>query len=439
MFMTVTKEMINFIENNPTAFHVVDSICNQLQKQGFERLYESNRWDIEKGGKYFVSRNGSSIIAFCVGKNIDDYSFNIIASHTDSPTFKIKENAELHVRNKYTKLNTEGYGGMICSTWLDRPLSVAGRILVRDSDNLIRTCLINVDRDLLVIPNVAIHMNRKINEGFEFNKQIDMLPLFCEGSEENGFMKMIASERSVDVNDIVGSDLYLYSRARASIWGKNNEFISCGRLDDQQCVFSSMKALIESDNSETINVMACFDNEEVGSSSKQGADSSFLYDVLKRVNGALGMNEEDYQKALAEGFMISADNAHAVHPNHPEYTDENNCNYMNEGIVVKSNAAQKYTSDGVSIGIVRELARRAEVPIQYFANRSDKAGGSTLGNISQSHVSIKCVDVGVPQLAMHSSYETAGVKDTLYMIKLMKELYCSRLCEKEDGIICIEK
>lgn len=438
MYQTLTKEMVSFIAKNPTAYHTVDTVRNILEQHGYHELLESHAWALQPGEKYYVCRNSTSIIAFQIGTDLSEYSFNIIASHTDSPTFKIKENAEISLGKKYTGLNTEGYGGMILSTWMDRPLSIAGRVLVKEDKGVIKSRLLNIDRDLLLIPNVAIHMNRQVNEGYAFNKQVDMLPLFGGEIEKGALKKLIAAELHVEEAQILGSDLFLYVREQPSIWGYQEEFVSSGRLDDQQCVFSSMKALLESHTERSINVMACFDNEEVGSGTKQGADSTFLSDVLQRVNKSLGKQEEDYLRALSSSFMMSADNAHAVHPNHPEHTDVNNCTYMNEGVVVKSHAGQKYTSDGMSIAIVRELAAQDNIPLQYFANRSDKVGGSTLGNISMAHVSMNCVDIGVPQLSMHSCYETAGTKDTYYMVELMKALYRSHFKETAYGTIQIE-
>ena len=387
---------------------------------------------MEQGKNYFVCRNDSSIIAFQLGTELEEYSFNIASSHTDSPVFKLKEKAELEVNGKYVKLNTEGYGGMICSTWLDRPLSIAGRVMVRQEDGGIATTLVDFDRDMVLIPNAAIHMNRQVNEGYNFNKQVDMLPLFA-GQEKGSLMALVAKELGVEESQILGSDLYLYNRDRPSVWGCNGEFMSSGRLDDQECAFASLQGFLGAVNPKSVNVLACFDNEEVGSGTKQGAASTFLQDVLRRINLSLGKGEEDYLRAIASSFMLSADNAHAVHPNHPEYTDANNCTYMNEGVVVKSHAGQKYTSDGMSIAVVKELAARAEVPLQYFANRSDKVGGSTLGNIAMAQVSMKAVDIGLPQLAMHSCYETAGVKDAWYMVKLMRELFTTHFQETAPG------
>lgn len=318
---------------------------------------------------------------------------------------------------------------MLCSTWFDRPLSIAGRVLVRDGDRYL-TKLINFDRDLVLIPNVAIHMNRAVNDGYAYNKQVDMLPLFGGSDSKVGDLnKLIAEKLNIDVENIYGSDLYLYNRMEPSIWGINEEFISCPQLDDLQCAYSSLQGFLKGYSAKSINVYACFDNEEVGSGTKQGAGSTFLQDVLKRVNNALGKSDEEYYRALASSFMLSADNAHAVHPNHPSKTDVNNCVYINEGVVVKSHAGQKYTSDAVSIAVFKGLCKNANVPVQFFANRSDVVGGSTLGNIAMAQVSMNGVDIGLPQLAMHSSYETAGIKDTYYMIKVMEEFFNSHIEE----------
>ena len=332
----------------------------------------------------------------------------------------------------------EGYGGMICATWMDRPLSVAGRVLVQENGAIVSR-LVALDRDLLMIPSVAIHMNREVNDKASFNKQVDMLPVLGGACEEGALKKLIAEELQVSEEQILGSDLFLYVREKATVWGCNEEFISCGRLDDQQCVYGILKGLLTAKNARSIGVAAFFDNEEVGSGTKQGAASTFRYDVLHRIAQSLGGNDEDFHRAVASSFMVSADNAHAVHPNHPEHTDVNNCTYMNKGVVIKTHAGQKYTSDGMSVAAARELAARAGVPLQYFANRSDKVGGSTLGNLAMAQVSMNCVDIGLPQLAMHSCYETAGAEDTLSLIKLMQELYSSHFEETAFGTLSISK
>ena len=428
----ISQELMAFIKQSPTAFHAVDNMKKMLKEDDYEELLEGQAWEIKPGKKYFVSRNNSSIIAFNLGSKLDKYSFNVAASHSDSPTFKIKENAEIEIKGKYTQLNTEGYGGMLCATWFDRPLSIAGRVLIQEGNSYI-TKLVNIDRDLVMIPNVAIHMNRAVNDGFAYNKQIDMLPLFGGSDSKSGDLRhLIAEQLNVADENIYGMDLYLYNRMEPSIWGVNEEFISCSQLDDLQCAYASLQGFLKGSNDQSINVFACFDNEEVGSGTKQGAGSTFLYDILKRVNQVLGKNDEEFYQALASSFMLSADNAHAVHPNHPEKTDVNNCVYLNEGVVVKSHAGQKYTSDALSIAVFKGLCKKANVPVQFFANRSDALGGSTLGNIAMTQVSMNCVDIGLPQLAMHSSYETAGIKDTYYMIKVMEEFFNSHI--EEAGV-----
>lgn len=423
MYQETSREVLNFIEHSPSCFHAVEQLSQMLDQAGYQRLKECDGWTLEQGGKYYVTRNGSSIIAFHVGQQLDNYHFQITASHSDSPSYKVKEKAELKGKGGYLQLNTEGYGGMICSSWLDRPLSLAGRVLVRQG-NVVETRLLNIDRDLLLIPNVAIHMNREINSGMKYNQQVDMLPLFSAGEcGENSYYELIAQELGVKPEDVVGCDLYLYPRVAPSLWGAKEEFISSPRLDDLQCAYTSMKALVDSHNPHGVNVCCCFDNEEVGSGTKQGALSTFLRDVLQRVHAALGHAPEDYFRAVAKSFMVSCDNAHAVHPNHPEKTDGENCVYMNQGIVVKFSANQKYTTDGISAAIFMQLCKDAQVPVQTFANRSDMAGGSTLGNLSTQQVSLHTVDVGLPQLAMHSTYETAGVKDSAYMVQALTAFY----------------
>lgn len=427
MYSEVISGLTSFIGKSPTAFHAVANMSSILCENGYQRLNEGDRWEMALGGKYYVTRNDSSIIALNIGTKLKDYSFKIAASHSDSPTFKIKENAEIQVKDKYVKLNTEGYGGMLCAAWFDRPLSVAGRVLVREGEGY-NARLLRIDRDLLLIPSMAIHMNREVNNGYAYNKQVDMLPLFG-GSEcrKGAFKNLIAKELGVGEGDIYGMDLYLYNRMPLSVWGMNQEYISGPQLDDLQCAYTSLQGFLQGDDERAVNVFACFDNEEVGSGTKQGAASTFLHDILYRVNLSLGKEEEEFYRAAAKGFMLSCDNAHAVHPNHTEKTDESNCVYMNEGIVVKSHAGQKYTSDAVSIAVFRGICEEAGVPLQFFSNRSDMAGGSTLGNIAMSQVSMNSVDIGLPQLAMHSAYETSGVKDSYYMVQAVKRFFESHI------------
>lgn len=322
---------------------------------------------------------------------------------------------------------------MLCAPWLDRPLSAAGRVVLRTQEG-IETRLVNVDRDLMIIPNLAIHMNREVNDGYKFNAQVDMLPLFCEkGEESDVFLKLIASEAGIFAEDILDTDLFLYNRMPASSLGLNGEFIASGRLDDLQCAFASLKGFVEASPKDSVAVHCVFDNEEVGSGTKQGAASTFLWDTLHRINRAMGKTEDDYLMSIASSFLVSADNAHAVHPNHSEKTDPTNRPYLNKGIVIKYSANQKYTTDAVSGAIMRAICKEADVPYQTFANRSDMLGGSTLGNISQSQVALNTVDIGLPQLAMHSPYETAGAKDTAYLIEAAKVLFSSSIEGKGNG------
>lgn len=424
MYKEISKGMLEFIKKSPSVFHAIEAIKNELEKEGFEELSESKKWNLERGKKYYVTRNYSSIIAFKIGENVEDYSFNIVASHSDSPSFKIKDNYKIESNNKYIQLNTEKYGGMIYSTWFDRPLSVSGRIVIKNEDN-IETRLVNIDRDLVIIPNIAIHMNKDVNSSMKYNEQVDLLPLYGSMKDIDSFMDVVSEYAGVDKESILSSDLFLYNRMEPSIWGGSEEFISSSKLDNLQCAYATLKGFINGNNTKSINVYCCFDNEEVGSETKQGASSTFLEDVLKRINNNLGKTNEDYLCALASSFMISADNAHAVHPNHPEKSDPINRVYMNEGIVIKHNANQKYTTDAVSSAVFQSLCQASNVPYQHYTNRSDMAGGSTLGNIASLNVSVNTVDIGLAQLAMHSSYETSGIMDTYFMVKVIEEFFNS--------------
>ncbi len=421
------KEMLEFIEKSPSCFHVIDNIRTSLTEEGFQELKENQEWKLSWGKGYFVIRNDSSVTAFRLPKREQALGFHIVAAHSDSPTFKLKEEAQIQVEERYVKLNTEKYGGMILSTWLDRALSVAGRVAVRDEKTgKIMTKLVNIDKDLLVIPNVAIHMNREMNKGVEYNPQTDMLPLFADKTESKGrssLQNMAAKAAGVKAEDILGQDLFLYVRERGRLLGENGEFVLSPKLDDLQCVYAAIKAFTESTSEDYINVCTIFDNEEVGSGTRQGADSTFLEDTLRRIAGGLSESEDKYLQWVADSFMISADNAHAVHPNHPEKADPTNRPYLNGGIVIKYHGSQKYTTDAVSAAYMKNLCRQAEVPYQTYANRSDILGGSTLGNISTAHVSVACVDIGLPQLAMHSAVETAGLKDTAYAVKALRVFF----------------
>ena len=431
MALEHVQELFDFIQQSPSCFHVIENVKKQLTEQGFEELCENKNWQIKEGGKYFVTRNLSSVIAFKVPTK-DFKSFHIVASPSDSPTFKIKDHPEQMVKGKYVQLNTERYGGMIYSTWFDRPLSIAGRALVK-TETGVATKLLNIDRDLLVIPNLAVHMDRTVNDGMKYNPQVNLLPLYGDAASKDTFNKLVAEACGTAEENIISTDLFLYNRTAPTVWGAHNEYMSCAKLDDLECAFSSLKAFLKGENSQSISVCAIFDNEEVGSSTKQGANSTFMYDILHRINENLGRTEEQYHTAVASSFMLSADNAHALHPNHPAISDPTNPVYLNEGIVIKHNANQKYTTDAVSSAIFQKMCEEKNVPYQHFVNRSDVAGGSTLGNIANTHVSLNTVDIGMAQLAMHSSYETAGVLDLDYMIAGMEAFYNSAVVAQCDG------
>ena len=421
MYIETTEKLLDFIEKSPTAFQAVDEMQKRLTENGFEVLSEKEYWRLIPGGKYLVTRNNSALIAFCIPEK-ESRVFHIMASHSDSPSFKIKENPEIKVDNSYVKLNVEKYGGMLMAPWFDRPLSVAGRVIIRRNGGL-KEKLINIKRDLVMIPNLAIHMNREANNGVSYNPQKDLQPLFAVGNTDRTLLEIIAEQTGVKKEDIISHDLFLYNRMPGTIWGADKEFVSSARLDDLQCAFASMEGLLRAQNHESIAVHCVMDNEEVGSGTKQGAASTFLKDTLLRINMGLGRTYEEYLMTLAGSFMVSADNAHALHPNYTDKTDPTNHPVLNKGIVIKFNANQKYCTDAVSAAIFKELCTKAGVPYQTFVNRSDIAGGSTLGNISNTQVPMNTVDIGLPQLALHSPYETAGVKDTEYLVRAAEELF----------------
>ena len=473
------EQLIQFINKSPTAFHAVLELEKMLENAGFRALSERDRWELEPGKAYYVTRNGSSLIAFRIPEAPDSPvpGFQIIASHSDSPSFKIKEQPELKTENSYIRLNVEKYGGMLMAPWFDRPLSAAGRVIVEREGRLYGK-LVNLDRDLLLIPNVAIHMNRKVNEGYAYNPQKDLLPLYGMCGEGKGFLSEVAESAGVDAGDIRGMDLFLYNRQPGTVWGTEDCFLSAPRLDDLECAWASVRGLIDAcrktqgratasedadaapapvlqpekctQEGRSIPVCCVFDNEEVGSGTKQGAASTFLKDTLQRILFGLQETKEPgagagssdpgtrsagdlLPRALAGSFMISADNAHALHPNHPELSDPVNRPVLNGGIVIKHSANQKYTTDGVSAALFRTLLKGAGLKYQEFLNRSDMAGGSTLGNISNTQVSLNTVDIGLPQLAMHSPFETAGTEDLKDLVKAAALFYSASFHTAEDG------
>ena len=417
--------LFDFIKNSPTAYHTVDTVKKMLDREGYQELYECDRWKLTVDGKYYVIRNGTSIIAFRTVK--DARGFMIVASHSDSPAFRVKTTAESV--GAYTRLEVEKYGGMIYYSWLDRPLSVAGRVLVRTNEGM-EGKLVNIDSDLLTVPSLAIHLNRGVNDGAKFNPAKDLLPLYSLEGERGDLMRSVAENIGVRSESIIAHDLFLYNRDEGKRVGKNGEFILCPRLDDLGCVYTSTVAFIGADSSHAVPVLAVFDNEEVGSETKQGAASTFLRDTLLRISGsepALGV-------ALENSFMVSADNAHAKHPSYPEMSDPDNAPLLNRGVVIKYNASQRYTTDGFSDAFFRSICERAGARVQSYYNRADLPGGSTLGSISNTRVSVPTVDIGLPQLAMHSANETAGAYDLDEMVKALTEFYSSSLLKKGSKV-----
>ena len=426
-----TQELIDFIKKSPSCYHVIHNIAAELEEAGYEQLNEAKEWTLHKGGRYFVTRNQSSLIAFMLPEETLG-GFLICASHSDSPTFKLKSNYEMTVDDRYLKLNVEKYGGMICSTWLDRPLSVAGRVVVNRGDG-IESVLVNLDRDLCLIPNLAIHMNRQINEGYAYNAQKDMLPLLGEGTAKGKLKELLAGAAGVEEEALLGYDLFLYLREDGRIWGAEQEFYSSPKIDDLQCAFASKEAFLQAENTGMSKVLAIFDNEEVGSGTKQGAKSTFLSDVLARIQEGLSLTKGESIRQIASSMMLSADNGHALHPNHTDKADPTNAPRLNGGVLIKYNANQKYTTDGIAEALFKKLLQKEEIPYQEYTNRSDIAGGSTLGNLSNEKISLNTVDMGAAQLAMHSAYETGGTKDTLSLVDGIRIFYESRIQMEEDG------
>lgn len=431
------KRLLSFLDASPVNFLAVKNIADTLLANGFRRVDPSQPLgEVKSGDRFFVTKNDSSVFAFRIGnKPIADAGFHMICAHCDSPTFRIKPNAEMVTEGGIVKLNTEVYGGPIMSTWFDRPLTLAGRVIVRDEDVMQpQTLLLHIKRPLLQISNLAIHFNRQVNDGVALSKQKDVLPLLGQITSQleagNLLMNVILEElnsnaagRELCAKDILDFDLYLADATPACTFGVHNEFISSGRLDDLSMCYAGLEALIASDTTDTTHVLALFDNEETGSQTKQGAGSPFLSFILKRIALAQSNTEEAYYQAVERAFMISADNAHAWHPNYPEKYDPTNHPMLGGGPVIKFNAAQKYASDAVSAAVFAGLCEKAGVPCQRFVNHSDVAGGSTLGNILASSIPLRGVDMGNAILAMHSCRETGSVADHVYCVKVFTEFY----------------
>ena len=417
------SELIDFLNNSPSCYHATANIMNMLKAADYTHLHEHEDWDLVPGGKYFMVRGGTTLIAFRI-PTVKPTGFMMSAAHVDRPTFKVKGQSDMV--GTYTRLATEKYGGMLMYTWLDRPLSVAGRVMV-ETENGVASKLINLDQDLMLMPSVAIHMNRTINDGYHWNPAVDTVPLMGSKETAGKYVQLLEKEAG---GKILGRDLYLYVRQKASVWGLEQEYLSAPALDDLECAWCCTKGFLAARDNDAIPVLCAFDDEEVGSNSPQGAASTLLADTLNRICNALQLNP---YRMLAQSFMVSADNAHAVHPNHPELADPINAPVLGDGIVLKFNANQRYTTDGVAASIFRKICAGIDVPTQNYCNRADIPGGYTLGHISLTHVSVPTADVGLPQLAMHSCYETAAVQDILYLEKAMTTYYGTVLEVTGDG------
>ena len=419
------SDLIEFIDVSPTSYQAVEEIEKRLIKNGFTQLVETEKWELKSEQKYFLKLNDSAIISFVVGRDsIADTGFRLLGAHTDSPTFKIKPNAAM-VKDGYIVLNTEVYGGPILSTWFDKPLSIAGRVMVKGADALRPEAkMMCIDKDLLIIPNLAIHMNREVNNGYSYNAQKDTLPLIAIAGEvkaENYIENIIASELNVNVEDVLDYDLYLYDRQKGTFLGLDEEFISVGRIDNLAMVHASLEALIDVASPSATTMTAHFDNEEVGSGTLQGASSVEFGNILRRITLAMGLDEEEHLIAIANSFMISADMAHSVHPNYGDKADPTNRPVMGKGPVIKLSAKKSYATDGYSGAIFKAILKNVDIPYQEFTNRSDAKGGSTIGTIIESFTGIKNIDVGNPMLAMHSIRELAEVEDHANMYRAFVE------------------
>ena len=423
------REVVEFIDECPSTYHVAKNCSEILEENGFERLIPQEKWNLKKGGKYYVKKSNSTVVAFTLGTDINlKKGFKIFGSHTDSPGFRIKPNPEMVTEN-ILRLNTEVYGGPILSTWFDRPLSIAGRVVVK-SDNIFlpKTIRVKIEEPLMVIPNLAIHQNREVNNGVKIDKQADTLPvlgLINDKLEKDDYLlKLIAEKMKLKKEDILDFDLYVYSIDNGCLGGANEEFISAPKIDNLASVYAGLLGLVEAEDvHDQINVFVGFDNEEIGSATKQGADSNYLLNTLERIVCELGYERGEFLQMLNCSFLLSADGAHAAHPAHMNKTDPTSRGRINEGISIKISANQSYTSDGFSIAVVKQIIEGTDIKIQPFVNQSNERGGSTIGPISSTHLDIDAVDLGVPMLAMHSVRELCGIYDVFYLKELAKEFF----------------
>ena len=421
----LNDELIAFLNESHNEYLAANLIRKILSKSGFKEIKENEAWNLKENSKYFFLRNGNSLVAFVTPYRLNksDFYYKIISSHLDSPALKLKENPAV-CTNFYEKWKVEVYGGLINSTYVDRPLGLAGRLIVKTKNGL-ETRIVDTKKAVAIIPNVAIHQNRNINNGFIYNPQVDLLPIVGTSEKAHYFDEIISSFLKDD-EEIVSYDLYLYNFDRAQYVGFNDDLICGQKEDDLSSAFLSLKALIDSEtnyNESGIKIAAFFNNEETGSLSFSGADSDLLKSTLRRIVLSFNVKEGEYFAAIKKSFVLSADNGHAIHPNHPEMSDDKNLCILNKGILLKFNSNMAYTSDAFTSAFIKTLCKENKIPYQVFFNRSDVRGGSTLGNISISQESILTADIGMPQLAMHSSFETIGSEDTKHMFDLMSCFY----------------
>ncbi len=420
--MKEIESLRKYIDNSPSMYHAVLRAEDRFVEEGYEKIELNEKWELSYGGKYYLIHNDSSIVAFELGDDLRR-GYKIVGAHTDSPTFKIKPNA-LIKSNGYYSLNTEVYGGPILHTWFDRPLSLAGRAYVKGKNSFNpEVKYVDIDRDLFIIPNLAIHMSRGENLD-DINPQKHTLPLLSLDKDQDfSIENLLAKELKIDEKDLLSYDLFIYAREKSSLLGLDEEFISVGKLDNLAMIHAGMEAILSSDKSNTSKVFVGFDNEEIGSATTQGADSGLLINILRKINFSLGLGEDDFITSIYNSFMISADQAHSVHPNYADKADPTNRPLMNKGIVIKESAKKSYATDAYGKAILIDLLKKLDIPYQEFVNRSDARGGSTIGPISESKTNIRNIDIGNALLSMHSVRELGGVEDQKHMINLLRGFY----------------
>lgn len=430
--MSISNKLMSFLDKSHSNFHAVNEMAKMMDDSGYKRLKMNEEWHLDDKSKYYVLVNNSAVFAFDMQGYQKDFGYKIVASHTDAPTFKVKPNA-VQIKNNYIIVNSEAYGGLIVYTWMDRPLKLAGRVIVKEEDNKLVTRLYDSKSAVGIIPSLAIHMNRGVNAETKFNRHTQMRPLLGQ-AEEFDFKEYLAKQLNVSVEAVIDYDLVFKPFEKAVFVGVNDEFIASNHLDNLQSAYLTFESFINSDNNGAVNVYASFDNEEIGSMTKQGAQATILKDILNRISFAMDQSPEQHLISVAKSFIVSADNAHANHPNYLSANDENHFVDLNGGVVIKYSANQKYTTDSLSAALMMQLSELSGARIQTYVNRADAPGGSTLGAISGTQISIMSVDIGLPQLAMHSSMELAGTEDNEAMFELIKSYYNNAIEIDVDSI-----